>query len=225
MKVIYGIVSGEYSDYSVHFTVADEETAGKIVAKLNAGKDAWDRFESEKFILIESETDVFTTTIFCVETNAEGFEVRRWTYEENSWEDSRQRLSNAWYSSINGGICGRGASERGYDVALKIAQDKIKEFKAKGGWSMIITVTAEDIRNGRPQRPAECPLAIAIGRAIGEPIHFLGDVFHLDSVCLEDNPPNIRVPVEVFDWFMKYDNYEPVEPITFEIPWPPADGN
>lgn len=86
---------------------------------------------------------------------------------------------------------------------------------------MTIHVTAEDIENGIPQDACHCPVALAVKRATGS-----DDVDINDDICIGFPGQDVRdvfeAPDEVCDFVAAFDNYEGVEPFSFDLDYEPA---
>jgi hypothetical protein len=83
---------------------------------------------------------------------------------------------------------------------------------------MKITVTSQDIENGRRCDPDCCPVGRALMRA-----GLLHYGVHGNEVILLDvhhDPAILRLPEEVVEWILCYDGHRPVEPFSFELPLP-----
>ncbi len=83
---------------------------------------------------------------------------------------------------------------------------------------MRITVTQEDIENGRRCDPDCCPIGRALSRAgvvhygvVGEAVMVLDEQQHATDLPL---------PGEIREWILDFDGRRPVEPISFELPIP-----
>lgn len=78
-----------------------------------------------------------------------------------------------------------------------------------------ISVTEEDIANGRRKRCQKCPVAIAMLRAGFYTVWANpGDLTWIDS---ERNEHSCVTPDEVREFITRFDNHEPVAPFTFEL--------
>lgn len=80
-----------------------------------------------------------------------------------------------------------------------------------------VTVTAEDIANGRPCEPCLCPLAIAIERATGRAVNV-----ETDEVGIIGTPLAACLPDAAQAFIARFDGVLPVEPFEFEIEWEDA---
>jgi hypothetical protein len=102
-----------------------------------------------------------------------------------------------------------------------------------------IEVTAEDIANGRPGSPGECPIALAIKRTFNVALVGVGGMiemwqrepvlehrYNAAGVCpacnSQDRIPRMvtMTPDRARAFIAKYDTGTPVEPFTFEIEIP-----
>lgn len=89
---------------------------------------------------------------------------------------------------------------------------------------MTITVTAEDIRNGKRRSSAKCPVALAASRAFGQPVGAYGGFLCFDLGNVTVHRHSI-LPAEISRWMARFDAGQPeisllvppVEPITFEV--------
>ena len=128
MSVVYAVSTGSYSDYSVLCVCPTPKIAAAVAAKIKATRETHDDPRVEEFPFFDSPDAVYTFPVFCVETNLEGAEVRRWTYTGKSWD--ADQISSAVWTSPWGESRSRGVSPRGFEVALEVAHDKIAEHKA-----------------------------------------------------------------------------------------------
>jgi hypothetical protein len=88
---------------------------------------------------------------------------------------------------------------------------------------VIIEVTAEDIKNGKPRAGAECAIALAMKRA-GFPNVRVGGYSiwkNIEDSNLDDSN-YCATPSAVTHWIDQFDKGQPVEPFAFEIPWTTA---
>lgn len=75
-----------------------------------------------------------------------------------------------------------------------------------------VDVTEGDIQRGWRLDCQECPIALAVSRAVGQPAH----VDHLVVVLL-DSQESVNLPLDVRDRMLKYDAGEPMQPFSFEL--------
>ena len=83
---------------------------------------------------------------------------------------------------------------------------------------MTISVTREDIEQGRRCDPDCCPVGRALSRAgvvhfgvVGPTVMVADDAEHATGLPL---------PTAVKDWILDFDGAQPVEPITFDLTLP-----
>ncbi|HYT08949.1 MAG TPA: hypothetical protein VEL77_14995 [Rugosimonospora sp.] len=77
--------------------------------------------------------------------------------------------------------------------------------------STSISVTAEDIANGRPKHLSRCPVALALARTFyTETVRVYEDYY-----ALNDYPRNW--PVSVTVWIERFDKGKPVKPFAFDL--------
>lgn len=80
--------------------------------------------------------------------------------------------------------------------------------------TILVTVTAEDIANGRPKSIFCCPNAIALQRATGCGKAWIGRM----SLSLDGGDRKSQdTPPEVDEWIRKFDAGEVVEPISYSV--------
>jgi hypothetical protein len=78
---------------------------------------------------------------------------------------------------------------------------------------MRVEITREDIRRGRPRQVGCSPMALALERQTGR-------IFAVRSDELEDdNSRRHPLPLEAQEFIARFDLGNPVEPITFELPY------
>lgn len=78
---------------------------------------------------------------------------------------------------------------------------------------MRIEVTAEDIAQGSVRNPFQCPVALALKRAINNPNVSVG----VYSAYTANDKPE-RLPVAVTRWITDFDSGRGVQPFNFELP-------
>lgn len=129
-KAIWAVSSGSYSDYGVICVCPSKAIAEAVAKKINDSGDSYsyETARPEAFPLVSSLDEMFTYSIYCVETDGTGAETRRWTAKARSWD--RYTLESAAWNP-GGGARSRGVSRRGYDEALKAARDELAKHKAK----------------------------------------------------------------------------------------------
>jgi hypothetical protein len=123
-KKVYIVTSGSYSDYSIDRVFDDKVLADEYV-RIHTEHGGYDmRVEEYDVNAALPRIEI----IYTVEVDETGEEVCRrssacdepeWTSHESSGESYRRDA------------IARGGSTRGYDVALKIARDKLAEMKAQ----------------------------------------------------------------------------------------------
>lgn len=125
MKTVYGVVSGSYSDYGVHFICVDEALATRIAGRMNHSGGI--EYDVEEFTLVESDTDVVAETVYTVEVDKNGRVTNQWSYVHHlvGSQASHGETSSAYSAGA------RGCSVRGPAVALKAAHDALAQHKAK----------------------------------------------------------------------------------------------
>lgn len=88
---------------------------------------------------------------------------------------------------------------------------------------MRITVTKSEIRSAREaflRNPfSPCPVALAIGSALGLPVA-IGSSVYVGDPAIDPYPPAYPLPPEVAEWIRRFDDNENVKSFSFEFPWP-----
>jgi hypothetical protein len=126
-RTVWAVAVGEYSDYGVSYVCATKEIAEELCRRMNASRE-YDKAKVEEFIFVETLGDPRSSTMFRVEVDSGGTELRRWSYSADdpaggpepedeviTWPPGRVQVG----------------SVRGYDVALKAARDKLASLKAR----------------------------------------------------------------------------------------------
>jgi hypothetical protein len=97
---------------------------------------------------------------------------------------------------------------------------------------LVVQVTADDIANGTPGSPCQCPIALAAVRALGDD---WAGVLKVEEdrelrIALYGNPIDVdpyatfTLPDDALEFVMRFDTAGPVEPFTFTArPSPPED--
>lgn len=83
---------------------------------------------------------------------------------------------------------------------------------APPGAGIRIEVTLADIRQGAARSTRGCPLGLAIGRAVGEPVRVW-----CVHITLSSRPELFLLPDEAIAWRRDHDAGRPVEPFAFEL--------
>ncbi len=73
-----------------------------------------------------------------------------------------------------------------------------------------VTVTEEDIKNGKPMLCTECPISLAAQRV------FPSDRVATGGSAMFINGSMFFIPKEAMEFIMKFDEDKKVEPFTFE---------
>lgn len=128
-KKVIVVSAGTYSDYHVVCACPSQKIAEGVAAKIREIDHRRDDVRVETLPLIASADDAYTYTMYCVETALDGTERRRWIYNQHTWDPDY--LPSAVYGNAQNGFTARGVSQRGYDVALKIARDKAAEHTTR----------------------------------------------------------------------------------------------
>lgn len=76
---------------------------------------------------------------------------------------------------------------------------------------MRISVTKKHIRNGEPSMPDLCPVALALGEALGETVYVVGDLYR------REDGPYVELPKKVQNFVTAFDSGVKVQPFTFSI--------
>lgn len=88
---------------------------------------------------------------------------------------------------------------------------------------MRITVTKSEIRLAREafqRNPfSPCPVALAIGSALGVPVS-VGSHVYVGDPSIDPYPLAYPLPPEAAAWMPRFDDDENVKPFSFEFPWP-----
>lgn len=120
---VYVVTEGRYSGYHIEAVFEKLEDA-EVAAKMCGG-------EVETYPLNGKPGD--PVTVYSVEIDGDGNEVGRWENTWLPWDANEPWVmeGRGWLYLLPGGppagACGQ--STRGYDVALKIARDKLAEAK------------------------------------------------------------------------------------------------
>jgi len=77
-----------------------------------------------------------------------------------------------------------------------------------------VRVTARDIRKGEPEKPAWCPVALAIGRATGVQPSVYADFVR---VYVQGGYYDSDLPQEVQNFIDRFDNQGIVKPFRFTL--------
>jgi hypothetical protein len=77
-----------------------------------------------------------------------------------------------------------------------------------------ITVTQEDIDNGSTIIPSECPIALAVARATGRKVSFVGPI---TGVVFDTSPKTHLLPESAADFIVLFDLGREVCPFSFEL--------
>ena len=87
------------------------------------------------------------------------------------------------------------------------------------GEEMKITVTERDIKNGKRNDGWENPVALAVSRAVlfNEAVWMTPTTVSIVDVNTGTRLTTKRLSRKVTDFVRRFDNGEPVEPISFEI--------
>lgn len=80
---------------------------------------------------------------------------------------------------------------------------------------MTITVTREDIQNGRRCDPDCCPIGRALARAGIRHLGVVGSTIILRRDC--EHASHLPLPDGVHQWIQDFDLSRPVTPISFEL--------
>ncbi len=80
---------------------------------------------------------------------------------------------------------------------------------------MKITVTNDDIDQGRKRDPNNCAVALALRRAGVAHFGVTGML-----VCIAEGPASVMLPANVQEWIMEFDRGLTVGPIEFELSLP-----
>lgn len=77
---------------------------------------------------------------------------------------------------------------------------------------MIIEVTESDIEHGQREVCRDCPVALALSRALGKPVHVFPRCAYYDN-----GEEWINLPQEVTAFIVRFDGRLPVSPFSFEV--------
>lgn len=78
---------------------------------------------------------------------------------------------------------------------------------------MIISITAQDIRRGKPAMPGICPVALAVKRAFRT-----SDIAISSFHIYKDGESAIYdLPEDAIDWILRFDEGKDCEPFNFEL--------
>lgn len=80
---------------------------------------------------------------------------------------------------------------------------------------MIIKVTKEDIKQGKPGMPCHCPVARAMNRHVFERVSVTGRMMSRE---VRGRLRWLPISDEVKEWIRNYDRGAPVKPFSFHIP-------
>lgn len=95
----------------------------------------------------------------------------------------------------------------------------MKKNKSK---TVVVKVTALDIKNGTPGHGDSCPIALALGRykddlrACRKPASWDVDTLGID-LAYEDMPSHINIPAKAKKFIERFDAEMPVKPFSFRI--------
>lgn len=83
---------------------------------------------------------------------------------------------------------------------------------------MTINVTREDIRNGKPGKPAECMVALALKRELG--ISYASVGYREAKILVDGQYTKLYLPKKVENKIRFWDGFRFVFPFSFElVPW------
>lgn len=132
-KKVWFISSGNYSDYSPNFACPDEATANEIAARMNA-IEGDGTYQVESLGMISDLSELQADTTYYVFIDMGGNETSR--HQSSNAIFSAERPAESIYAREQSGFRHmpdrvQAHSNRGYDVALKAARDKLAEVKAR----------------------------------------------------------------------------------------------
>lgn len=123
MTKVYVVTKGSYSDYRIVAVSLDKKVAKKIAQAVSG-----DEADVETFDAYEEGMSLAPVTYYCVETDDQGVEERRWQFDRHPW-DTMWVSTITWSMARN--VRSRGVSDRGFDEALKAARDSLTQYQAK----------------------------------------------------------------------------------------------
>jgi hypothetical protein len=82
-----------------------------------------------------------------------------------------------------------------------------------------VKVTADDIRQGRPMRQRDCPVALAMQRATGLPVRV-----HINTFSVGRKKGRYPLPRAVARFVCNFDDGLPVRPSSFTVDVPATGG-
>lgn len=86
--------------------------------------------------------------------------------------------------------------------------------------TFIIDVTQEDIDAGLPKDPCQCPIALALYRALDKTVNkYLFEVTNMSIRHIDEwgNVTQAWLPMSAFNFINRFDEGKEVKPFTFEI--------
>ncbi len=126
-KIAYAVASGEYSDYRVHLVCLDKATAEAVCARMTSLKGNPD-YSVEELPLVASPDEIVLRREYVVSLRRDGSKHPRLVAAEEPVvaplaDDPPVRVN------LHGGVTAE--SYRGFEVAEKVARDKLAELKAR----------------------------------------------------------------------------------------------
>lgn len=126
-KTIWAVSSGSYSDYGVHAICSSKRIAEEVAERLGA--------EVEEFPYVTNASQTWSKLTYYVYINAKGEVVRRFDARSGGLgEQPPASPEYAWtygpYGQSDGSVA-YGCSDRGFEVALKAARDKLAQSNAE----------------------------------------------------------------------------------------------
>lgn len=87
----------------------------------------------------------------------------------------------------------------------------------------LITVSLENIKNGKQGVASACPVSLAVREHFSDAS--IISVYDIILLTKEDKQLSCLTPDNVLEWIHKFDNGDPVDSISFQIPFVSSDLN